>query len=422
MGALVHDLNDADPWDVRRVGSALEQLLTASVGDRRGFAPKVAEAIGEQEFQRVLDETAKTIGVFTAVEDSPDGLVVIGEDGRMLAWGKVDPDGTLSGLLLRPYRGTQQGASKTLGRVLILAVVAVALYQIWRCWNAVSASTWAASVLGLVTAYAFIEGLWCPAVMRWRVRRVIVAGLIASAASAYRLSSLPRGSDSAWAICWAAALIAVIAIVLAGRRYRWGTPLSEPLCFPLEGGGWIVAQGGGRLMNRHASVREQRGAIDLVRSHSQSRGRSGGDYGAFAGYPAYGARVCAPCDGLVVSAVDGMPDQPVGRIRYGPASGNHVSIDTGSETVHLAHLRLGTVIVAVGDRVAAGQPLGEIGNSGNTTEPHLHLHAERDGIGLDLSFEDVSGFLYRGRTVRVRHRQFPGDRTTETIRSREDEA
>ncbi|WP_236584422.1 hypothetical protein [Streptomyces sp. MBT53] len=42
-----------------------------------------------------------------------------------------------------------------------------------------------------------------------------------------------------------------------------------------------------------------------------------------------------------------------------------------------------------------------MGNSGNTTEPHLHLHAERDGLGLDLDLEftGIPGPLHRGRTI-----------------------
>ncbi|MFE2487975.1 hypothetical protein ACFXGR_32770 [Streptomyces mirabilis] len=48
-----------------------------------------------------------------------------------------------------------------------------------------------------------------------------------------------------------------------------------------------------------------------------------------------------------------------------------------------------------------GQLLGEVGNSGNTTEPHLHLHAERDGLGLDLRFTIITGTLHRGHTLRT---------------------
>jgi hypothetical protein len=64
-------------------------------------------------------------------------------------------------------------------------------------------------------------------------------------------------------------------------------------------------------------------------------------------------------------------------------------------------LALLSASLARGDTVRAGQLLGEVGNSGNTTEPHLHLHAERDGLGLDLEFTGVPGRLHRGRTVRA---------------------
>ena len=39
--------------------------------------------------------------------------------------------------------------------------------------------------------------------------------------------------------------------------------------------------------------------------------------------------------------------------------------------------------------------------SGNSTEPHLHIHAERDGLGLDLEFAGITGGLYRGRRIDV---------------------
>jgi len=106
----------------------------------------------------------------------------------------------------------------------------------------------------------------------------------------------------------------------------------------------------------------------------------------------------------VVSAEDGIEDQdtrPGGRARYQPAYGNHVFIDTGREIVELAHLRPGSLTVRQGDMVRVGRLIGETGNSGNTTEPHLHLHAERDGVGLDLRFTGMAGRLYRGRVIRT---------------------
>ena len=53
--------------------------------------------------------------------------------------------------------------------------------------------------------------------------------------------------------------------------------------------------------------------------------------------------------------------------------GNHVVIATPAGHVVLAHLRRGSVAVAPGDRVLTGSRVGACGNSGNSSEPHVHL-------------------------------------------------
>jgi murein DD-endopeptidase MepM/ murein hydrolase activator NlpD len=57
--------------------------------------------------------------------------------------------------------------------------------------------------------------------------------------------------------------------------------------------------------------------------------------------------------------------------------------------VLLAHLQHGSVAVATGDPVTVGDPIGRVGNSGNTTEPHLHIHAfdPRTGEGVPIRFD-----------------------------------
>jgi murein DD-endopeptidase MepM/ murein hydrolase activator NlpD len=67
-----------------------------------------------------------------------------------------------------------------------------------------------------------------------------------------------------------------------------------------------------------------------------------------------------------------------GRVAGGWAqlAGNHVMVQVPhGPVVALCHLRQGSLRVRVGDSVRVGEPLGQCGNSGNSTEPHVHLQA-----------------------------------------------
>lgn len=108
-------------------------------------------------------------------------------------------------------------------------------------------------------------------------------------------------------------------------------------------------------------------------------------------FSAFGEPVRAVADGTVVRVLDRMRDHrsrsswPAliymmtieGLRDFGGASaviGNHVVVDHGRGVYSLvAHLRRGSVRVRAGQQVAAGDVLGEVGNSGNTSEPHLHV-------------------------------------------------
>ncbi len=88
--------------------------------------------------------------------------------------------------------------------------------------------------------------------------------------------------------------------------------------------------------------------------------------------------------------VDGLPDQVIGRRDRKNLAGNYVLLDCDGTEVLLAHLRQGSVAVASGQNVTQQTVLGAVGNSGNSSEPHLHLHAERGGErGVILNGEAV---------------------------------
>jgi Peptidase family M23 len=104
----------------------------------------------------------------------------------------------------------------------------------------------------------------------------------------------------------------------------------------------------------------------------------------------YGADVRAVADGSVSAVFDGMPNQvpntPVTGLR-GPRdySGNHVSlqISPGVWAVY-AHLQPGSITVKTGDQVKKGQVIGKLGNSGNSSGPHLHFQLS-DGPEITTS-------------------------------------
>lgn len=79
-----------------------------------------------------------------------------------------------------------------------------------------------------------------------------------------------------------------------------------------------------------------------------------------------------------------LPDLiPPERDRENPA-GNHILIRCDRADVVLAHLQRGSLTVQEGETVEVGQAIAKIGNSGNTTEPHLHIHVRKENTGTSL--------------------------------------
>ncbi len=378
---------------------ALHGFLRADPAKWPALAPKVMEHNDAERLRQIVDATSERVGGVQAVSDSLEGLVVSGPLGHVLAWVRLDADGSLADLMIARspdgYGRFMRPWHRWGTRALCFALIS---YWIVPCWNSANVTGWIGSILIVLTGYVLFEGFYVVAKEPWWIRGPLRAGLLASLVSAYRLPQLPAGHSVLGMVSGAVLLVTVTGVLFRLRRHRWGTVVTAPVKFPLRGV-WFVGAGGGRWLNHHFAVPAQRGALDLMRVGAT--GASRGDPQLLDSYLAYGAKVYAPCDGRVIAAVDGLEEQVPGIVRYGPLYGNHAFIDTGTEIVKLAHLRPGTVAVTEGQLVRTGDLLGEVGNSGNSTEPHLHIHAERDGLGLDLCFTDVSGCLYQGRTVRA---------------------
>ena len=181
------------------------------------------------------------------------------------------------------------------------------------------------------------------------------------------------------------------------------------LSFPLNGGTYYVANGGsGELTNAHIMTlgdrfREYRGqsyGVDIVRVDERGLRASGLGPADLDRYVSVGEPVLAPCAGTVIAAQDGAPDMPPPTPDREHMAGNFVLLNCGSADVLLGHLGRGSVGVMAGQTVTTGQRLGAIGNSGNSEEPHLHVHAQRAAARARslLDAEPVPVTFY-GRTL-----------------------
>lgn len=160
-----------------------------------------------------------------------------------------------------------------------------------------------------------------------------------------------------------------------------------------------VAWGGDRLAtNYHVFSPDERWAYDLAIEPAFSGSSRLEDYGC------WDKPVVAPADGIVRVAREGQPDNVPGRLSndLDNPTGNFVAIELPSTKTFLlvCHLKKGSIAVHEGEAVTEGREIGRCGNSGNTSEPHVHIHHQRQdparfrvGLaeGLPLYFRDHDG-------------------------------
>jgi hypothetical protein len=258
---------------------------------------------------------------------------------------------------------------------------------------------------------------WAQAGMKLRtiVAAVVVVEIVLAAGNAIlhpagRAASLEIG-ELAVPLVILAIFGAWLATVLHARR----TPTEAiPLGFPLAGGVFVVTSGGGRALNHHWPSELQREALDIVALDDVGMRARGVLPNELARYAIYGVPVVAPCDGVISEARDGEPERAPGVLESDRPYGNYVVIRRADGIeISIAHLQTGSVRVREGEAVRTGDMLGRVGNSGRTTEPHLHIHADRDDeTGVPMLFD--GRYLVRNDVVRVglRAKRLPPPRRT----------
>lgn len=138
---------------------------------------------------------------------------------------------------------------------------------------------------------------------------------------------------------------------------------------------WFVFWGGtNKLVNYHYEYENQRYAYDFVIINENRSYES--DPTLNESYFAFGKEYLAPAEGVVVSMENNVEDnEPVGTFNEQQPLGNYVILDHGNEEFsYLVHFKHQSIVVKKGDKVKQGDLLGLVGNSGNSSEPHIHFH------------------------------------------------
>ncbi len=253
----------------------------------------------------------------------------------------------------------------------------------WWLWLPGTTVTIAAIVLVLP---------WCQ-FLPYFARPTVLLAMIVAAGHA-------RGLVSACAC--AAFLLAAYALIRSWLNRSSLRHEAIEISPPFASGVYFVAQGGGSSeVNHHFPVECQRFALDILRLNWLTM-RAWGFFPRQLGrYAIYGTQVLCPVAGVVTAVVDGLPDMdPLVQQDADHIAGNHIVIRCAARTdtfLGLAHLLAGSLQVREGDAVSAGQLLARVGNSGNTTEPHLHIHAKTGGTPDSMLDGEGVPLRIRGR-------------------------
>jgi len=218
-----------------------------------------------------------------------------------------------------------------------------------------------------------------------------------------RKGAAPRAWKRVLSLVWAG-----IFILLCIGYFTGTTGLRQQrieLAFPLKTGRYFVLQGGKGLPTNlfHFSLRGAIYAMDIVKLNNWG-GRADKIFSSrLEDYEIFNDTIYAPCSGRVARAYSDNPDNIPPNMDRGPQNTNQVLLETDSSYVFLAHMKKGSVVVHEGQWVQQGQALGCVGNSGFSSEPHLHIQAHAKttpgspwymGEPLYISFNGRGYLLY----------------------------
>jgi len=246
---------------------------------------------------------------------------------------------------------------------------------------------------GSIMVFAFLAGTW--AFTSYYLRYVLLGLFAVVTAFLYFRTkhgsphSRARDSKTTALPISVFLLFAVLNALAIASHYPSAKTLDVD--FPLSSGTYYVLQGGASAVtNPFHAMSGSLMAIDVVKLNSLGNRADGIAPRALSSYEIFGETLYSPCQGSIFKVRNGLADNPPGHPDTEHPEGNYVVLKCADAAIFMAHLKRGSIKVAPGEVVTAGQPLAEIGNSGNTLEPHLHIGATKDGIEIGLQFNGRS--------------------------------
>jgi murein DD-endopeptidase MepM/ murein hydrolase activator NlpD len=257
------------------------------------------------------------------------------------------------------------------------------------------------SLVGSLSVLTFIATPWAMTSYYFRYL-LIVLFVLAAYFSFRKVKKLHLENPSAVGnkLVIAVRVVVILALltldIMAISTYFY-PPRSVELAFPLSNGVYYVIQGGNNVItspfHRTGPDNREDYAIDIVKLNWTGNRATGVLPPELSSYAIYGETVQSPCSGEVIEIVDGVPDSPIGNMRE---ISNHIVIRCKGVRVSLAHMSSGSLLIRNGQLIEQGQPVGKVGNAGQTSEPHLHIHAVRDVTGNSLEPMPIS---FNGRVL-----------------------
>jgi hypothetical protein len=296
--------------------------------------------------------------------------------------------------------------SLSLVRLTVTNVILPAILIFWLAYGVHhSQLDWLFLSLG-VTAYViydYITGMWLyfGYYLRYVLLAILALAIFGTLISVVNLPLLLHISIKGRI---GALFFAIFSPMVVGsiRGFRHPDEAIE-VSFPFRDGSYHVAHGGSSvLINHHMPASTSGFAVDIVKLNSLGFRADGFHPKSLNKYHIFGESVYSPVEGKVVKSVNGLPDMlPLDEDRNHPY-GNHVIIKLSATNVYLflVHLQQNSLLVSEGDTVSIGQPIGKVGNSGVSSEPHLHIHATLNGLGESDPEGKRVALIFNGRFLR----------------------